>query len=134
MKRISSIVLVLAFLIGIMQIAVPAQSKVENLVPANEAYEVHYYISDNIPLDMRAKILAQMSGAKDSEPEQDRNILCTLFGHKYEETGSSYTVTHNVYTTSPKCVRNAYTTYNCTRCGDVKTELTSSERISTCHG
>lgn len=89
--------------------------------------------TDELSPEVRAKILAYMFGEEDSEPEQDRNILCTLFGHNYETT-ISYTVTHNVYTTSPKCVKKTYTTYTCSRCGHVETELTKTERISTCHG
>ena len=42
MKRMGSVILVLAFLIGIMQIAASAQNKVEKLVPTNGTYEVHY--------------------------------------------------------------------------------------------
>lgn len=133
MKKVASIVLVLAFLLGVMQIAAFAQGSVNDPVPTCCDSKVHVYIPDELSPEVRAKILAYMFGEEDSEPEQDRNILCTLFGHNYETT-ISYTVTHNVYTTSPKCVKKTYTTYTCSRCGHVETELTKTERISTCHG
>ena len=133
MKKIWSIVLVLVFLMGMLQIGASAQGKVENLVPPNGEYEVHYYFPDEMSARDRSQIVAKMRGDEDAEPEQDRNIICTLFGHDYV-TKSVTTVTHNVYTTSPKCVMNTYDTKTCQRCGHVETELTSSVRISTCHG
>ena len=63
------------------------------------------------------------------------SILCTLFGHSLSTT-YVYEVEHNVYTTSPKCVRNNYKSEYCTRssCDYIETTLISSVRISTCHG
>lgn len=134
MKKIGSIILVLAFLMGIMQIAVSAQGGVNETVPTCSCCEVDYSIPEDFSPELRAQVLAVMFGTEEDEPEQDRNILCTLFGHKYEDVGDSISIVHNVYTTSPKCVKNVYTTFTCSRCGDTKTELTSSTRISTCHG
>lgn len=132
MKRAWSIILVLAFLAGIMQIGAFAEDKVVNLVPENGEYEVQYFIPNDLSPNTQAQILAYMRG-EDTEPNQDRNIICTLFGHDFTTTTTS-SVTHNVYTTSPKCVRNTYETRTCTRCGHVETELIDSVRISTCHG
>lgn len=131
MKRMGSVILVLAFLISIMQIAVSAQDGYP--APACDECEVEVFIPEDLSPEVRAKILANMFGETDSEPEQDRNIICTLFGHDYEIT-YSYSTSHNVYTTSPKCVRNTYKNSTCTRCGHTETELYKSERISTCHG
>lgn len=133
MKKIGSIILVLAFLIGMMQMVVTAQDNVEDYTSIGSDCEVDVYIPEDISPEVRAKILAYMFGEGNTDPEQDRNILCTLFGHSFETT-TTYAVTHNVYTTSPKCVRNTYKTNTCTRCGYVETELVRSERISTCHG
>lgn len=133
MKKLWSIILVLVFLMGMLQIAASAQGEVKNLVPSNGIYEVHYYIPDELPANVRAQILAFMRGEEETDPIQDRNIICTLFGHNYTTTAST-SVTHNVYTTSPKCVRNTYETKTCTRCGHTETELIESVRISTCHG
>lgn len=131
MKKIGSLILVLTFLIGVLQITVSAQDSVST--PACGKCEVEVFIPEDLSPELRAKILANMFGETDSKPEQDRNIICTLFGHS-NETTITYSVTHNVYSTSPKCVQDTYTTYTCTRCGHVETELTSSVRISTCHG
>lgn len=131
MKKIVSLILALTFLIGVMQIAVSAQDS--SPAPACGEYEVEVFVPEDLSVEVRAKILAHMFGEEDSDPVQERNIICTLFGHS-NETTVSYTVTHNVYSTSPKCVQKTYTTYTCTRCGHTETELTSSIRISTCHG
>ena len=63
------------------------------------------------------------------------NILCTLFGHDLT-TSTVSEVTHNVYTTSPKCVRKIYDVTTCTRsgCDYFEKTLISSKRISSCHG
>lgn len=133
MKRIGSVILVLAFLIGVMQIAVSAQGDVNNFASACSDFEIDVYIPKDLSPEVQAKIHAYMFGTEELEPKQDRDILCTLFGHNYE-ISYSYTVTHNVYTTSPKCLQKTYTTSTCTRCGYTETELTSTKRISICHG
>jgi hypothetical protein len=63
------------------------------------------------------------------------NILCTLFGHNLT-TSTVIEVTHNVYTTSPKCVQKTYDVTTCTRssCDYFEKVLVSSKRISSCHG
>ena len=65
----------------------------------------------------------------------ESSILCTLFGHNLETTYVSET-NHNVYTESPRCVRNTYACEYCTRssCDYIETTLISSFRISSCHG
>ena len=62
-------------------------------------------------------------------------ILCILFGHSIETSYAIETI-HNVYTTSPKCVRNKYQVEICTResCDYIQTTLVNSTRISVCHG
>lgn len=63
------------------------------------------------------------------------NILCTLFGHSIK-TATAVEVTHNAYTTSPKCLQKTYRVETCerTNCDYFVKTLISSKRISTCHG
>ena len=63
------------------------------------------------------------------------NLFCVLFGHSIK-TATAVEITHNVYTTSPKCVKNTYTVETCERsnCDYYVKTLKSSMRISTCHG
>lgn len=133
MKKTISVLLALIFVFGMMQMSMVGASAVEDLVPADGNYEVDVYVQEDLPQDIQALILAHFYGITAYDGEQTRNILCTLFGHK-NETSVTISITHNVYTTSPKCVQNTYLTYTCTRCGNVETELTGSERVSTCHG
>ena len=62
-------------------------------------------------------------------------LLCILFGHNLATT-SVLEITHNVYTTSPKCVENEYTCTYCTRdsCDYIVKELIYSGRTAICHG
>ncbi len=67
--------------------------------------------------------------------EMNTSFLCILFGHSID-TYSAVEVIHNVYTTSPKCVKNFYSIEYCTResCDYFQKTLTHSYRISECHG
>lgn len=71
------------------------------------------------------------------EPENEASpcgIWC-LFGHNLT-TSYVTEVTHNAYTTSPKCLQNKYQVESCTRssCDYAEKTLLTSTRISTCHG
>lgn len=61
--------------------------------------------------------------------------LACLFGHNIK-TSYATEITHNVYTTSPKCVKKVYTVKTCTRssCDYIEKTLDRSSRISSCHG
>lgn len=133
MKKVISLLLVFAFAFCMTQFAWAHTISEEELIPAGGNDRVTVYVEKNLPKTVQDRILAYFLSGDARENEQTRNILCTLFGHK-NTTSTSVTVTHNVYTTSPKCVKDTYTTYTCTRCGNVETVLTDSIRISTCHG
>lgn len=59
------------------------------------------------------------------------NIMCSIFGHKYTSEIVT-TVTHEVRTSSPRCLREKFNVSVCSRCGYTKTEHISSEYIN-CH-
>lgn len=70
-------------------------------------------------------------------PESDVStcgILC-IFGHKLT-TSTVTEITHNAYSTTPKCLQSIYQVESCTRdsCDYIEKTLISSRRISTCHG
>ena len=60
---------------------------------------------------------------------------CSLLGHQYTASYATETV-HNVYAVSPHCVKNTYLVISCGRegCDYIEKILTSSKRITTCHG
>ena len=78
MKKTLNLLLALVFLFGMMQTALFSASAVENLVPADGEYEVDVYVQPDLPQAIQDRILAHFLG----ENVPDRNILCTLFGHK----------------------------------------------------
>ena len=63
------------------------------------------------------------------------SLLCCLFGHALTASYATETV-HNAYTSSPHCVKNTYLVISCGHegCDYIEKILTSSKRITTCHG
>ena len=100
---------------------------VEN--PDGLDYETMKYIADSIAYGEQVQL------ENPSHIAMPANILCTLFGHNLTTSYVSE-VTHNVYTTSPKCVKKTYEVIPCTRssCDYFEKNLISSARISSCHG
>lgn len=58
-------------------------------------------------------------------------LKCTLFGHTYK-TEYVTAITHKVYTTSPRCLREIYETKICEDCSDTQTRLINSTLIACC--
>lgn len=133
MKKVISFVLVLTLLFGAVQLFGITAGAEDGMVLIGEKDNMEVYVPDGLSPAVQAHILAHIFGEDSQKEEQDRNVICTLFGHNYTEA-ISVTVTHNVYTTSPKCVQKTLKTKTCTRCGYTETEVLSSVRISTCHG
>lgn len=59
------------------------------------------------------------------------NILCNLFGHKYETKGV-ITVTHCVLPEAPRCLEEYFDLSLCSRCGDQVTTRTGYCYIFCC--
>lgn len=91
-------------------------------------------LGDDISYDKMKQIADCVAGVEDDDGVSECGIAC-IFGHKLETTTST-SVTHNAYTTSPKCVKNTYSVEYCTRssCDYSSKTLISSTRIATCHG
>lgn len=75
------------------------------------------------------------SGPIEIENTINTPLLCIILGHSIETSTAIETI-HNVYTTSPKCVRNKYSIEICTRdsCDYIQKTLIYSTGISFCHG
>ena len=58
-------------------------------------------------------------------------LWCTLFGHSYE-THSVSKITHCVFDTEPRCLREIYLVDVCTRCDHTLSELVGSSYITCC--
>ena len=67
------------------------------------------------------------------EQPTTRNILCNLFGHDMEYTGSGIiTVSHRVYSTAPRCLQQTHDIYSCSRCGELSSKLIGSFPMNCC--
>ena len=63
------------------------------------------------------------------------SVYCRLLGHEFTASYATETV-HNAYADSPHCVKNTYLVISCGRygCDCIEKILTSSKRVTTCHG
>ena len=72
--------------------------------------------------------------ASGSYGEQDTatyNLLCTLFGHKYQTSGAT-TVTHCAQVSQPRCLEECFAVTTCTRCDETTVERTGWRYITCC--
>ena len=58
-------------------------------------------------------------------------LMCTLFGHN-TTTETAITVSHCVYSTAPRCVKETWQVVTCSRCDHVEKTLISSAVIDCC--
>ena len=109
------------------------------IMPANAAEaETHEHIeiiieNENISEETREKIMAHFTngGGEECEGTSTYGLTCTLLGHKIE-TSRVYKITHEVRSTSPRCLKKTYDYNTCTRCDFSETVLLSSEYIVCC--
>ena len=85
--------------------------------------------SDTIFEESERVQIAQ-SLADDTTAPSTCGILC-LFGHDYEAENVA-TITHCVYDTQPKCLKEIFEVKKCTRCDYTESELLSSAYIVCC--
>lgn len=58
-------------------------------------------------------------------------LWCTLFGHSYE-SHTATKITHCVYDTNPRCLKEIYEVQVCSRCEDTVSNLIGSSYITCC--
>lgn len=63
---------------------------------------------------------------------QTYGLMCTLFGHKYT-TETVQTITHCVYSSAPRCLRQKYEVSICSRCDATEQTLISEQQIYCCN-
>ena len=127
MKKTICFCLIFSFMIGILQIAAFAIGDGSVTSPN---HEITVYVPDDVEEQIKEKIYAMFYGLEMPGDNQD-NILCTLFGHKLTET-SATVITHNVYSNSPRCLKEIYDIAACSRCDYTSQTLVASVRIY-CH-
>lgn len=135
MKKMISILTVIAAIFSVCVITSSAETSsnvfvydnAEIVVESNDlSYEKMKFIADNI-----AGTTADTISESVAEPY---NLLC-IFGHK-KVVSSVAETRHNVYDTTPKCVRNIYEITTCERenCDLFESEVVYSTRTAACHG
>lgn len=133
--------LILAFIIvSILPVICLADSIDSNTFYYKNGKEITIY-NDNLSYSEKKEIADYIaynettSSPNENELPVSSSLICTLFGHDLDTTYVSE-VNHNVYSESPKCVRNTYACEYCKRssCDYINTTLLTSVRISTCHG
>lgn len=108
------------------------------VMPANAAEtEAHEHIeiiivNQDISEEAKEKAIAfYTNGSEETEDVATYGLTCTLFGHNLETTGV-YKITHEVRSTSPRCLKKIYDYSTCTRCDYEESVLISSAYIVCC--
>ena len=60
------------------------------------------------------------------------NLLCDLFGHKYETSETVRRIIHCVELTNPRCKEETYNVNVCSRCDALEHEIIATVYISCC--
>jgi hypothetical protein len=81
-------------------------------VEINNESEKVFIFDGNVPKEKALLIEAAISGEEIIQP---RNIIC-IFGHSLALTGGTEII-HRHRTAAPRCLRNSYDIYYCTRLG-----------------
>ena len=84
---------------------------------------------------MRKKEIAQKAtqALKNEYPDAvTYNLLCDLFGHKYETSETVRRTIHCVKSTDPRCKMETYNVNVCSRCDALVHDIIMTEYISCC--
>lgn len=125
-KKILSLILAVAILACIF------------IMPANAAEkETHNHIeiiivNDDISEKTKEKAIAfYTNGGEEQDGASTYGLTCTLLGHKLETT-RVYKITHEVRSTSPRCLKKTYDYSTCTRCDYEESILVENAYIICC--
>lgn len=89
-------------------------------------------VNQNISEESKEKIIAfYTNGGEEQEGTAAYGLTCTLLGHKIESS-TVYKITHEVRSTSPRCLKKIYNHDVCTRCDYSESTLVSSAYIVCC--
>lgn len=131
MKKIISVVMffVLVFAFSVCAFASDSTASVYTYVKDGVEYTVDFSAS-SFSEDKRDAIAQRLLGLANDEV-QTYGLMCTLFGHKYEESTISV-ITHKVYKYAPRCKDEAYDVKICTRCDYQEQTLITTSYIDCC--
>ena len=98
-----------------------------------ELSEVTIIFSDNTVFSEteKALIIDALKGSYQAENNLKRNVLCTIFGHKYSDEIVT-AITHKVNANRPRCLETVNKVNVCSRCSDVQIEQIAYSYIDCC--
>lgn len=130
MKNIIRTVITILSLTVLLSVSIFAVN-VDNVTHKHEKNEITIeFLSDNLTKAEEAQIIDYLVTGE--QMAMAGNVLCTLFGHSMGATEIITAISHNVYSTAPKCNMDTYGISACTRCDYVSASLLSSKSISCC--
>ncbi len=121
MKKIIMTMLILS-LLACSCMSVSAQETNNVLVIGH----VEYIFDDALTYEEQLHLIAAINHCDDGVAAC--GLMCTLFGHKYEDHGVT-TVTHGVSATQPTCLEERFIVSQCTRCDASSVERTGGAYI-----
>lgn len=122
MKKIFAIILSVSFIFGAMTVTA-------NATDSFETPKIEFIFDEGTSAEIQERIIADFTGEDDGAATY--GLTCTLFGHKLE-TGTVSTVTHNVRSTSPRCLKETFNYEICSRCDYSNYTLIGSTYIICC--
>lgn len=126
MRKATSFVLAVCLLFSVATISGAASDNNDN---------TFYYGETEITVEGTDLSYAEMKEIADYVAGADHastcGLMCTVFGHNTTDA-TVKEITHNVYTTAPKCVQKVYTVTTCSRCDYIDKELLMTTRVH-CH-
>lgn len=130
MKKLLSFVLAVCLMFSVTSIASAASDISDNVFYYGET-EIIVEGNDLSYAEMKeiADYIASIDSLDHASPA---GLICSIFGHNLTAS-TAIEITHNVYTTAPKCVEKQYTVETCSRCDYIEKTLLNSYRIQ-CHG
>lgn len=130
MKKALVVFLAICICSTMMFTAVSANEKEDSeYIYTDESLEVHIE-KGNMSEEQIQQVLNQVLGIVDDSP-QTCGLMCTLFGHNNSLT-QTYSISHRVAATAPRCLRTTYNVYTCERCGNIDMQFVSEIYIYCC--
>lgn len=127
MKRISAFVTAL-LLILVSCMTVSAQESSASII---EIEDTTVIFQENSEFSAEEKQLIAEYIVNGNNGVSTYGIRCTLFGHKYTEE-SVITITHCVYPTAPRCLKEFFMIKTCSRCDNTEVERIGYTYIDCC--
>lgn len=130
MKKMLAVILAIASVFSLATFSASAENTDENTVIITKG-DTDYIFEAGVSDDLMNRYIYVIETEHDCDDAATYGLMCTLFGHKLESSVVS-TLTHNVRTSAPRCLKRTYSVEACTRCDYTSQTLLDSTYISCC--